>query len=145
MGSDMVAYDMRSYINKNGIRSAQIFADTAFYFEDSTAVPLVGVRMEVYTEPGAVRATVTAERGRYDSASQGMHAQGNVVLVIPEGIRRVESPELYYEPMDERIWSDSATTYHKDRQVTRGSCFKSNLSFTNFTVCNIRGSADVGG
>jgi LPS export ABC transporter protein LptC len=104
-----------------------------------------GVRMEVYTDLGAVRVTVTSDRGRLDSATQGMHALGNVVLIVPDGNRRVESAELYYEPTDERIWSDSATVYRRDGQVTRGSCFKSDLKFTNYTVCNIRGSADVGG
>ncbi|MSR35411.1 MAG: LPS export ABC transporter periplasmic protein LptC [Gemmatimonadetes bacterium] len=145
MRSDMVGYATDTYVTKDGIRSAQIHSDTAFYFEDSTVVHMEGVKMEVYTAQGAVRATVTAARGRYDPRTQGMHAQGNVVLVMPTENRRVESGELWYEPVDERIWSDSASTYSNNGRVTRGTCFKSNLSFTNFTVCNIRGAADVGG
>jgi LPS export ABC transporter protein LptC len=101
--------------------------------------------MEVYTDQGAVRATVTAARGRYDRISQGMHAEGNVVLIMPAEARRVESAELWYEPNEDRIWSDSAATYHHDGQITRGTCFKSDLTFKNYTVCNIRGAADVGG
>ena len=143
--SDMVAYDTDTYITANGIRSAQIHSDTAFYFEDSTAVHMEGVRMEVYTDQGAVRATVTAERGRYDRRTQGMHAQGDVVLVMPTADRRVESAELWYEPVDQRIWSDSASTFFNQGRVTRGTCFKSDLTFKNYTVCNIRGAADVGG
>jgi LPS export ABC transporter protein LptC len=146
MQSDMTGYETDTYLTKNGIRSAQIHADSAFYFDDSTAVHMYGVEMEVYDEPaGAVKATVTAERGRYDPRTQGMHAEGNVVLIMPSQSRRVESPELWYEPVDERIWSDSASTYHHDGQITRGTCFKSDLTFKNYTVCNIRGAADVGG
>lgn len=145
MRSDMVGYEADTYVTTNGIRSAQIHSDSAFYFEgDSVVVHMMGVQMEVYTETGAVRATVTAERGRYDPGTQGLHAEGNVVLVMPTENRRVESPELWYEPVDQRIWSDSASTYTTNGQVTRGTCFKSDLTFKNYTVCNIRGAADVG-
>jgi LPS export ABC transporter protein LptC len=144
MSSDMVGYETETYVTTNGIRSAQILADSAFGFQDSSAVHMHGVEMEIYTELGAVKATVTAERGRYDPRSQGMHAEGNVVLVMPTEGRRVESAELWYEPTDERIWSDSASTYHHDGQITRGTCFKSDLTFKNYQVCNIRGAADVG-
>jgi hypothetical protein len=57
----------------------------------------------------------------------------------------VESAELYYEPADQRIWSDSASTYTYKGQVTRGTCFRSDLTFKNYQVCNIRGAADLGG
>lgn len=145
MRSDMVGYDTNTYVTVDGVRSAQIHSDTTFYFEDSTVVHMDGVRMEVFTDQGAVRATVTAARGRYDPDTQGMYASGNVVLVMAAEGKRVESSELWYEPVDERIWSDSASTYYHDGQVTRGTCFKSDLSFRNYTVCNIRGAADVGG
>ena len=46
-------------------------------------------------------------------------------------------------PGAERIWSDSATVYTDEGRVTRGSCFRSNLDFTNLEVCAIRGSAGV--
>ncbi len=101
--------------------------------------------MEVFTDQGVVRARVTARHARYDPRTQGMYATGDVVLVMATEVRRVESSELWYEPVDERIWSDSASTYHHDGQVTRGTCFRSDLTFRNYTVCNIRGSASVGG
>ena len=144
MQADMIGYDTDTYVNVDGIRSAKILSDSAFYFNDSSAVHMHGVEMEIYTDEGAVRATVTAERARYDRNTQGMHALGNVVLVMPQDDRRVESPELWYEPNEERIWSDSASTYHRNGQITRGTCFRSDMTFQNFTVCNIRGSADVG-
>ena len=145
MEADAITYGTDTYVTVNGVRSAQIHSDTARYFQDSSAVHMQGVAMEVYTDQGAVRATVTAERGRYDRVSQGMHAQGNVVLIMPAEGRRVESAELWYEPSDDRIWSDSATTYHNQGQITRGTCFKSDLTFKNYVVCNIRGAAEVGG
>ena len=145
MHSDIVTYNMVMYFTTDGVRTGRIEADSAYYFEDSTVVHMQGIEMDVYTDLGEVRATVTAERGRYDESSQQMHALGNVVLTLPADGRQVESPELYYDPTSEHIWSDSASTYRHDGQVTRGTCFRSDLSFRNYEVCNIRGSADIGG
>ena len=145
MTSDMVGIDTDTYLTTDGVKSGLIHADTAFFFEDSTVVHMRGVTMTMYTDQGAVRATVTSEAGRYEQRSQQMHATGNVVLVMPGEGRTVESGELNYNPNDGRIWSDSATTYRNGDQTTRGTCFNSDLSFKNYTVCNIRGTADVGG
>ena len=142
--ADMVGYDTQTYLTTNGIRSGEINSDSAFYYADSSVVHMRGVEMKLYTDQGAVRATLTSERGRFDERTQGMHAQGDVVLVLPGEERRVESEELYYDPRDKRIWSDSASIYTHEGRITRGTCIKSDLDFTNTTICNIRGSADVG-
>jgi LPS export ABC transporter protein LptC len=146
MTADMISEQMVTYFtNGEGIRTGKIEADTAYYFQDSTVVHMQGVQMTVNTETGQLRATVTADKGRYDERTQQMHAVGNVVLVMPNDDRQVESGELYYDPMTEKIWSDSASTYRNQGRVTRGTCFQSNMDFTQFSVCNIRGSADIGG
>jgi LPS export ABC transporter protein LptC len=145
MVADMISYEMDTYFtNPQGIKTGRIQADTAYFFQDSTVVHMQGVEMSVNTETGQLRATVTADKGRFDERTQQMHAIGNVVLVMPNENRRVESGELYYDPMSEKIWSDSASTYTNQGQVTRGSCFESDMNFTRYRVCNIRGSADLG-
>ena len=112
MSADMVSYDVVTYMtNAEGIRSGRIRADSAYYYLDSTVVHMRGVEMDVYAEEGLVRATVTAERGRYDERTQQMHAVGDVVLVLPDESRRLESGELHYNPLTQDIRSDSASTY----------------------------------
>ena len=146
MAADMVSYDVVTYMtNAEGIRSGRIRADSAYYYLDSTVVHMRGVEMDVYGEEGMVRATVTAERGRYDELTQQMHAVGDVVLVFPNESRRLESEELRYNPLTQGIRSDSASTYHYEGQTTRGTCFRSDMTFRNYQVCDIRGSAELGG
>ena len=146
MTSDMIGFGNQTILTTNGVKTGLIKADTAYFFDDSTVVHMRGVDMAIYTEQGAVRATVTSRAGEYEERSQRMHAIGNVVLILPGENRRVESGELYYNPNDGRIWSDSLTTYYNERgETTRGSCFNSDLEFKNLTVCNIRGSAAVSG
>lgn len=141
LAADMVNYDMSTFVTAEGIRQAEIHADTAYFFRDSSVVHLLGVEMTVFEEGGAERASVVANRGRMDRRTEVLNAQGDVVLSIPDQNRVIESPVLNYDPSGDRIWSDSATTMREGGRVTHGTCFNSDLEFTNFTVCNIRGSA----
>jgi LPS export ABC transporter protein LptC len=139
--ADAVVFDMEDYLTDDGIRSGVILADTAYVFDDSSEVRMWGVEMTLYHEDGAERAHVTSERGTLDRQTEEMTAYGNVVLVVDQGAQRVESPELHYDPNGDRIWSDSNSVFTRDGRVTRGTCFRSDLSFRSYTVCNIRGAA----
>lgn len=146
LDADGVMYGMEDYITSNGIRSAVIRADTTYQFNDSSVVHMWGVDMTLYHDDGRERAHVTALRGRLHDRTQEMTAMGDVVLTIldAEGDQRVLSPELTYNPNREEIFSDSASVWIRGGRSTSGTCFRSDLSFENITVCDIRGSADVG-
>lgn len=145
LDADGVMYGMVNYVTSNGVRSAVIRADSTYQFNDSSVVHMWGVEMTLYHEDGRERAHVTSERGRLHDRTQDMLARGNVVLTIFEGNRIVRSPELTYQPDLERISSDSASVLIQDGRETRGTCFRSDLSFREITVCQIRGSADLPG
>ncbi len=133
-GADQVAMGLEHVITINGIREGMVRADTAFFFNDSTVTLLRNPTLELFNESGYSRARVTAERGRYNMNTKELAAFGNVVLVIPEGDRRVESPELHYEPSGDRIWSDSMTVMHDAGIVSRGMGFYSDLDFSEMRV-----------
>ena len=139
--ADAVLFDMEDYLTSEGIRSGVVRADTAHVYNDSSKIRMLGVEMTLFHEDGSERAHVTSERGTLDSVTEEMTARGNVVLVMNQGAQRVESPELHYDPSGDRIWSDSNSVFTRDGRVTRGTCFRSDLSFTTYSVCNIRGSA----
>lgn len=140
--ADAVLFDMVDHLTENGVRSGLIRADTAYVFNDSSEIRMWGVEMSLFNEDGTERAHVTSERGILHQDSERMEARGNVVLVMNEGLQRVESPELFYDPARNRIWSDTSSVFvGENGRTTRGTCFRSDLEFRNFTVCNIRGAA----
>lgn len=140
--ADAVLFDMEDYLTNEGVRSGVIRADTAHVYNDSSEIQMWGVEMTLFNEDGGERAHVTSEEGTLHSVTEEMTARGNVVLVMNQGAQRVESPELHYDPSGDRIWSDSNSVFtREDGRVTRGTCFRSDLSFTSYSVCNIRGSA----
>jgi len=139
--ADAILFHMEDYLTNDGIRSGLIRADTAHVFNDSSEIRMWGVDMTLFHQDGTERAHVTSERGTLDRDTEEMTARGNVILVVNQGAQRVESSELYYDPNGDRIWSDSNSVFTRDGRVTRGTCFRSDLSFQSYSVCNIRGAA----
>jgi LPS export ABC transporter protein LptC len=133
-GADAVWTGLQHFISLNGIREGELFADTAFSYRDSSVYYLVNPELILFTDTGARRARVTSERGRFNPHSREMLANGNVILVITEGNKRVESEELNYDPNGDRIWSDSATTMVEPGRVSEGLGFESDLNFRRTVV-----------
>ncbi len=146
-GADMVMQGLRFLVTIDGVRDAEVFADSAFFYQDSSIYHLVDPEMLLFTESGAQRARVTARRGRFNPTTQELLATGGVILVITEGDKRVESEELNYDPNGDRIWSDSATTMVEPGRVTEGFGFESDLNFRRTVVGpgSIRNTGGGGG
>jgi LPS export ABC transporter protein LptC len=140
MGADNVAFGMVSFMTSNGIREGRVEADTAYMFADSSMAKLRRMKIVFYNENGTERAVVTGDRGEWNQNTDRMVAHGNVVLIVHEDGRKIESEELNYDPTQRRIWSDSATVQTMaDGSVTRGSAFQSDMEFKNVRIENIRG------
>jgi LPS export ABC transporter protein LptC len=141
MEADYVAFGMLAYVTAAGVREARIEADTAFIFEEESNAVLHQMRLVFYDEQGNERATVTGTEGDWNRSSNRMVARGDVVLFIHTDSSTIESPEIFYEPDIDRIWSDSATVRTmKDGSVQSGTAFESDMSFENLTIQNMRGS-----
>lgn len=137
--ADNVVYGMSQVLTEEGVREARVRADTAYFFEDSSAVHLIGVDLTVFSEEtGDERAAVTSERGRLDTRSRGMVGRGDVVLQIFEGNRTIRTEVLHYEPRTDRIWSDTFTVMEEAGRVTCGVSFRSDLEFRSVTIENAR-------
>ncbi len=141
MGADNIVFGMVSFMTSNGIREGRVEADTAFMYVDSAKAKLRQMRIVFYDEIGAERATVTGTAGEWDQNTDRMWAQGDVLLVVHADGRRIESAEMVYDPIEDEIWSDSATVQTlANGRVTRGSSFRSDMEFRNVQIANIRGA-----
>lgn len=138
MDADNVLFGMVHYMTTDGVREAQVTADTAYFWNDSSTVALRNLRLTVFTETGLEKATVTGIQGTLDTRTDRMVAQGDVVLVVRDGGQRIETAELYYDPPRNRIWSDSATVMTEGTRVTTGSGFESDVEFRNVRIRDAR-------
>ena len=138
--ADYIIFGLTSYLTRQGIREAVVYADTALYFQDSTVVLLRGsVKLTAYHEElGTEKAVVTSDRGRLDSGTNELFAEGNAVLLIQADGRRIESYELNYMPDDNEIRSDSATVMYDGDTIIEGTSFTSDLNFERVVILNGR-------
>lgn len=143
--ADQVFVDVEHAMTSGGIRRSLLKSDTTLMFNDSSSVHLRGVNLEMYTETGTLRATLTARTGELDQNTNRMVARGDVVLVVMgEDGRTVWTEELHFEPQaggQGRLWSDVPTrTRTQSGQDVSGDAFTSDESFRNFRIRNMRGT-----
>ncbi len=140
MDADYIIFGLTDYLTRRGIREAIVQADTAVFFQDSTAVLLRGnVKLTAYNQNlGTEKAVVTSDRGRLDKLTNSVVAQGNAVLLIQIDGRRIESAELRYSPDQDAISSDSTTIMYDGGSIVEGTGFDANLNFEQVIVRNAR-------
>ena len=78
---------------------------------------------------------------RLDGTVQVMVATGSVV-VQEVGGDRIETEELHFDPNRDRVWSEVATTIHRQGSVLRGSGFTSNTQLTDTRLDTPRGNVE---
>jgi LPS export ABC transporter protein LptC len=143
--ADQVMYGMEHNMSNGGIRTALLKADTALMYNDSSAVQLRVVDLDVFDEQGAVRAELTSRSGELDQRTNKMVARGNVVLVVAgPNAQTVYTEELHYDPDQKQVWSDVKTrrVFPDGRENTADS-FRADDQFKNITLKGVTGSTGV--
>ena len=134
--ADNVVTRLDQLLTSDGVRRAQLRADTAYVFEDSATTKLRGVTLETYDESGELTSTLTSDEGEFNRDTQQTVARGNVVLVIPDpNGRTVWTEELHYDPTMKRVWSDVAVRMRMNTGAeVRGARFTADDQFRNVSV-----------
>jgi LPS export ABC transporter protein LptC len=143
MDAAFTTYSMDSYLTTDGVRSGQVFADTASYYEETGQWRMLGVRMTVFDEMGASQAPVVADSGRLTQNTEQMTAWGNVRVELPTSSCTIESSELDYDPVAGEIRTTKPVTFRQGGRVTTGSGFRSDLRFERFSISSPVGPANV--
>jgi len=142
--ADGIVFGMTHRFTQEGKLEAIVRADTAIQWQDSSTVHLRGVDLRVFDEAGGERARVTSSRGILDLRTERMAAYGDVVLIMAESNRRLESQEIHYDPRGDRMWSDSSFVFLQGSRRTVGRGFESDIEFRNFQIRG-RGASGGGG
>ena len=141
IGAENLTFGLRSYLRTDGIRTGQVVADSAFEFPDSSFTRLYAMEMSLFHENGRDRARIVADSAILHTRTEELTAWGNVVARVVDTGMTIRSPELQYDPTAQQIWSDSSTVIEQeDGSVTRGSSFRSDLEFENWSMTEPEGT-----
>jgi len=120
--ADQTLFGIRLVLSDHGVQRALMEADTAFTYEDNTRTELRTVRSTFYTETGVKNGRLTSRQGTYNTRSGIMEGRGNVVVTSEDG-RKLETPQLRYDPGRNEISSDSAFVMTTPTDVATGIGF----------------------
>jgi LPS export ABC transporter protein LptC len=105
--AEQTMFKARSLLTNAGVLRAELFADTAYFFDESTRIEMRVVNTLFFRPTGAKNATLTSREGTYNTRLGTMEARGSVVVVSEDG-RRLTTPHLRFDQNKNEISSDSA-------------------------------------
>ena len=137
--ADQVVFGARSKMTDGGVSKSDLYADTAYFFDDNTRIEMRGhVLVTFFTDVGAKNAVLTSKEGTYNNRTGNMEARGNVVVNTVDG-RHLTTPVLRFNQTRNEISSDSSfVTTDSTRRLT-GVGFTSDPNMTNihcFKACS---------
>ncbi len=142
--AEQVLWDIHQFLTENGVKRGDMYADTAWVFNDQTRFVLRNVRGEFTTETGAPNGTMKGDRGTYNLRAKMLEGYGNVLITSTDG-KTLSSNHLKYVESSNLVSSDSAFVMRrKTGEVQRGVGFTSDPNLKVFRCLDkCRVEADV--
>ena len=136
--ADDVMYGVSHNMSKDGIREARLEADSMLMWNDSAHTWVVGMTLHVYGDRGGQRATITADRGRFDMTTNELMAVGNALLTIPGQAREIRTEVLNFSQEGDRIWSDVPVVMQELGCEIEGDRMESDIAFDEVRLWGTR-------
>jgi LPS export ABC transporter protein LptC len=130
--ADQVMFGARAILTDKGLMRAELFGDTAYFFDDNTRIEMRVVKTNFFTTEGAQNAVLTSREGTYRTQGS-MEARGDVVVVSTDG-RRLTTPELHFDQVRNEISSDSAFVLTEPGRRVAGVGFVSDPNMNNVRI-----------
>jgi LPS export ABC transporter protein LptC len=131
--AEQVMFGVRALLTDHGVQRGEMFADTAYVFDDQTRFELRNVRATFNTSTGVKDGVMSGDRGRYSTRDQILEGFGNVVIVTNEG-RRLTSPHIRYLQTANEVSSDTTFTLVEPDRSLSGIGFTADPQLTRVRV-----------
>jgi LPS export ABC transporter protein LptC len=141
--ADQILEGFSHYVTNQGVRRSRVEADTAYFYENTQITELRRVKVTFYNIKGEESSTLTSRTGTYRWQDGAMEANGNVVVVSPDG-RRLATPTLKYDNATNTISTDKPFTFDDATQHLKGNSFRSDPDFRNVVTDQPSGVAGKG-
>ena len=131
--AEQVMLNVRMVLTDRGVQRGEMFADTAYVFDDNTRFEFRKVRTTFNTTTGTKDGVMSADRGRYSMREQILEGFGNVVIVTTEG-KRLSSPHLKYSQGLNQVSSDTSFTLVEPGRDVSGIGFEADPQLTRVKI-----------
>jgi LPS export ABC transporter protein LptC len=141
--ADQVLEGFSHYVTNQGVRRTRVEADTAYFYESTQITELRNIKVTFYDLKGEEGSTLTARRGTYRWQNGSMEANGDVLVVAPDG-RRLRTETLRYDNAANQISTDKRFSFERGAEHLEGNSFRSDPDFRNVVTDRPRGVAGDG-
>lgn len=131
--AEQVMLGVRMLLTDRGVQRGELFADTAYVFDDQTRLEMRKVRATFNTPTGTKDGDLSADRGTYSQRDAKLEGFGNVVIVTTDG-KRLTSPHMRYLQTQNEMSSDSAFTLVEPGRSLSGVGFRADPQLTRVVV-----------
>lgn len=131
--AEQVMQNVHYVLTSGGVQRGELFADSAYIFDDNTRYILKKVRTTFNTAEGVKNGTMQADRGKYNLRQQVLEGFGNVVITTTEG-RKLTSPYVKYNQAINEVSSDTNFTMVEPGRTLSGIGFKADPQLQHVQV-----------
>ena len=131
--AEQVMQNVHYVLTGDGVQRGELFADSAYIFDDNTRYILKNPRTTFNTAEGVKNGTMKADRGKYNLRQQVLEGFGNVVITSTEG-RKLTSPYVKYNQAMNEVSSDTNFTMVEPGRTLSGIGFKADPQLQHVQV-----------
>jgi LPS export ABC transporter protein LptC len=131
--AEQVMQKVQYVLTSAGVQRGELFADSAYIFDDNTRYVLKNVRTTFNTAEGVKNGTMRADRGKYNLRQQVLEGFGNVVITTTEG-KKLTSPYVKYNQALNEVSSDTNFTMVEPGRTLSGIGFKADPQLQHLQV-----------
>jgi LPS export ABC transporter protein LptC len=131
--AEQVLSKVHTLLTDHGVQRGELFADSAYVFDETTRFELRNVHATFNTATGQKDGDLRSDRGRYNLRQQILEGRGNVVITTTEG-KRLTSPQLRYNQAANEVSSDTSFTLVEPGRTISGIGFRSDPQLTRFQI-----------
>jgi LPS export ABC transporter protein LptC len=131
--AEQVMQNVRYVLTSGGVQRGELFADSAYIFDDNTRYVLKNPRTTFNTAEGVKNGTMKADRGKYNLRQQVLEGFGNVVITNTEG-KKLTSPYVKYNQALNEVSSDTNFTMVEPGRTLSGIGFKADPQLQHLQV-----------
>jgi LPS export ABC transporter protein LptC len=135
--ADQVMFGVRTFITDEGVRRAEMRADTGYFFDGNSRIEVRNERTLFFTVSGEQSAVLTSLEGTYSTQRNTMEARKNVLVVSTDG-KRLETSQLAYNQTTNLISSDSAFVLTQPDRRVEGIGFISDPNLNNLKILRLK-------
>ncbi len=142
-GPSMEVRDVVTLFSDSAKVRIRLEAKTRLEFENGNSEFPDGVYIEFYEKDGGKSSTLRADRGEHDAKTNIYRGEGNVVVVSILNGDELNTEELFWDPVKEKIYTEKFVTIKSEGDIHTGVGMTASQDFSTYEIVQPTGTLSI--